>query len=285
MKVKHSKFKNTGILFELLVRQITADSMVDQNSKALGLIKKFFMGSELAKENKLYQSLVNSEQLNEQKANIVISTILDQSSKINRVKLNKEKFNLIKEIKSTYDMNDFFKAKINNYKTLASTYVLFESYTDKKFKNPETIISSKISILEHLTKSKVSTNLSPLVEEFLQQDRPTQMLVQKVMLENFNKKFSNFTDEQKEVLREYIQSVSDSTNLKKFLDKKFKEVRLELLEQLKTITEPVTKIKVQEVITLIKPILESKKIKDEQVSALLQYQELVNELKKVNQRG
>jgi hypothetical protein len=285
MKVKHSKFKNTGILFELLVRQITADSMVDQNSKALGLIKKFFMSSELAKENKLYQSLVNSEQLNEQKANVVISTILDQSSKINRVKLNKEKFNLIKEIKSTYDMNDFFKAKINNYKTLASIYVLFESYTDKKFKNPETIISSKISILEHLTKSKVSTNLSPLVEEFLQQDRPTQMLVQKVMLENFNKKFSNFTDEQKEVLREYIQSVSDSTNLKKFLDKKFKEVRLELLEQLKTITEPVTKIKVQEVITLIKPILESKKIKDEQVSALLQYQELVNELKKVNQRG
>ena len=285
MKVKHSKFKNTGILFELLVRQITADSMVDQNSKALGLIKKFFMSSELAKENKLYQSLVNSEQLNEQKANVVISTILDQSSKINRVKLNKEKFNLIKEIKSTYDMNDFFKAKINNYKTLASIYVLFESYTDKKFKNPETIISSKISILEHLTKNKVSTNLSPLVEEFLQQDRPTQMLVQKVMLENFNKKFSNFTDEQKEVLREYIQSVSDSTNLKKFLDKKFKEVRLELLEQLKTITEPVTKIKVQEVITLIKPILESKKIKDEQVSALLQYQELVNELKKVNQRG
>ena len=285
MKVKHSKFKNTGILFELLVRQITADSMVDQNSKALGLIKKFFMSSELAKENKLYQSLVNSEQLNEQKANVVISTILDQSSKINRVKLNKEKFNLIKEIKSTYDMNDFFKAKINNYKTLASIYVLFESYTDMKFKNPETIISSKISILEHLTKSKVSTNLSPLVEEFLQQDRPTQILVQKVMLENFNKKFSNFTDEQKEVLREYIQSVSDSTNLKKFLDKKFKEVRLELLEQLKTITEPVTKIKVQEVITLIKPILESKKIKDEQVSALLQYQELVNELKKVNQRG
>ena len=285
MKVKHSKFKNTGILFELLVRQITADSMVDQNSKALGLIKKFFMSSELAKENKLYQSLVNSEQLNEQKANVVISTILDQSSKINRVKLNKEKFNLIKEIKSTYDMNDFFKAKINNYKTLASIYVLFESYTDRKFKNPETIISSKISILEHLTKSKVSTNLSPLVEEFLQQDRPTQILVQKVILENFNKKFSNFTDEQKEVLREYIQSVSDSTNLKKFLDKKFKEVRLELLEQLKTITEPVTKIKVQEVITLIKPILESKKIKDEQVSALLQYQELVNELKKVNQRG
>ena len=159
MKVKHSKFKNTGILFELLVRQITADSMVDQNSKALGLIKKFFMSSELAKENKLYQSLVNSEQLNEQKANVVISTILDQSSKINRVKLNKEKFNLIKEIKSTYDMNDFFKAKINNYKTLASIYVLFESYTDRKFKNPETIISSKISILEHLTKNKVSTNL------------------------------------------------------------------------------------------------------------------------------
>lgn len=282
MKVKHSKFKNTGILFELLVRQITADSMANQNSKALGLIKKFFMTSEMAKENKLYQSLVNSEQLTEQKANVVISTILELSSKIDRVKLNKEKFNLIREIKSSYDFQDFFKAKINNYKTLASIYVLFESYTDKKFKNPETIISSKINILEHLTRSNSAANLSPIVEEFLQQDKASRVLVQKVMLEKFNKKFAKLTDEQKEVLREYIQSVSDSTNLKKFLDEKFKQVRLDLLGLQKSIDEPVTKIKVQEVITLINPILESKKIKDEQVSALLQYQELVNELKRVN---
>ena len=282
MKVKHSKFKNTGILFELLVRQITADSMINQNSKALGLIKKYFISSEIAKENKLYQSLVNSEQLAEQKANVVISTILELSSKIDRVKLNKEKFNLIREIKTSYDFQDFFKAKINNYKTLASIYVLFESYTDKKFKNPETIISSKISILEHLTRSNSSTSLSPIVEEFLQQDKASRVLVQKVMLEKFNKKFAKLSDEQKEVLREYIQSISDSTNLKKFLDEKFKQVRLNLLGLQQTIDEPVTKIKVQEVITLINPILESKKIKDEQVSALLQYQELVNELKKVN---
>jgi len=282
MKVKHSKFKNTGILFELLVRQITADSMINQNSKALGLIKKYFISSEIAKENKLYQSLVNSEQLAEQKANVVISTILELSSKIDRVKLNKEKFNLIREIKTSYDFQDFFKAKINNYKTLASIYVLFESYTDKKFKNPETIISSKISILEHLTRSNSSTSLSPIVEEFLQQDKASRVLVQKVMLEKFNKKFAKLSDEQKEVLREYIQSISDSTNLKKFLDEKFKQVRLDLLGLQKSIDEPVTKIKVQEVITLINPILESKKIKDEQVSALLQYQELVNELKRVN---
>jgi hypothetical protein len=282
MKVKHSKFKNTGILFELLVRQITADSMTNQNSKALGLIKKYFISSEMAKENKLYQSLVNSEQLTEQKANVVISTVLEMSTKIDRVKLNKEKFNLIKEVKNSYDFQDFFKAKINNYKTLASIYVLFESYTDKKFKNPETIILSKISILEHLTRSKTSANLSPIVEEFLQQDKASRVLVQKVMLEKFNKKFAKLTDEQKEVLREYIQSVSDSTKLKKFLDEKFKQVRLDLLGLQKTIDEPVTKIKVQEVITLINPILESKKIKDEQVSALLQYQELVNELKRVN---
>jgi hypothetical protein len=282
MKVKHSKFKNTGILFELLVRQITADSMASQNSKALGLIKKFFMNSEMAKENKLYQSLINSEQLNEQKANVVISTILELSSKINKTKLNREKFNLIKEIKSSYDFQDFFKAKINNYKTLASIYVLFESYTDKKFKNPETIILSKVNILDHLTKSNSAANLSPIVEEFLQQDKASRVLVQKVMLEKFNKKFAKLTDEQKEVLREYIQSVSDSTKLKKFLDEKFKQVRLDLLELQKSIDEPVTKIKVQEVIILINPLLESKKIKDEQVSALLQYQELVNELKRAH---
>jgi len=282
MKVKHSKFKNTGILFELLVRQITADSMINQNSKALGLIKKYFINSEMAKENKLYQSLVNSEQLSEQKANVIISTILELSSKIDRTKLSKEKFNLIREIKTSYDFQDFFKAKINNYKALASIYVLLESYTDKKFKNPETIISSKINILEYLTRSNSTANLSPIVEEFLQQDKASRVLVQKVMLEKFYKKFAKLTNEQKEVLREYIQSISDSTKLKSFLDEKFRQVRLDLLELQKTINEPVTKIKVQEVITLINPILESKKIKDEQVSALLQYQELVNELKKVN---
>jgi hypothetical protein len=127
MKIKHNKYKNTGILFELLVRKITSDTMSNGNSKAATLVKKYFTKSELANENKLYQTINNSTSLSEGKAETVISTVLEMSRKLDRDKLAKEKYNLIKEIKDNFDINDFFQAKIKNYKVLASTYTLFES--------------------------------------------------------------------------------------------------------------------------------------------------------------
>jgi len=127
MKIKHNKYKNTGILFELLVRKITADTLSSGNSKAASLVKKYFTKTSLADENKLYQTVNNSIALSESKADSVLSTVLDLSKKLDRDKLAKEKYNLIKEIKNSFDLNDFFQAKIKNYKLLASTYILFES--------------------------------------------------------------------------------------------------------------------------------------------------------------
>ena len=59
-RVKHSKIKNTGILFELISRQITVDVMNgDDKSKSVEMLKKFFNeGTELGKENQLYQVLL-----------------------------------------------------------------------------------------------------------------------------------------------------------------------------------------------------------------------------------
>ena len=136
MKIKHNKYKNTGILFELLVRKITADTLSSGNSKAAALVKKYFTKSELANENKLYQTINNSISLSEGKAETILSTVLDQSKKLDGEKLAKEKYNLIREIKENFDMNDFFGAKIKSYKLLASTYVLLESYSGTDFRIP-----------------------------------------------------------------------------------------------------------------------------------------------------
>jgi hypothetical protein len=68
--IKHSKFKNTGFIFELLVRQITSEIMSgNTNSKAEKILKEFFSSKkELSKELKLYQYLINEKYNSESKA-------------------------------------------------------------------------------------------------------------------------------------------------------------------------------------------------------------------------
>jgi len=279
MKIKHNKYKNTGVLFELLVRKITSDTMSNSNSKAASLVKKYFTKSELANENKLYQTLNRSISLSEGKAESVLSTILDLSRKLDREKLSKEKYNLIREIKDNFDITDFFGAKIKNYKLLASTYILLESVNNSKFGNPESIITSKITILEHITSnpdSKIS--LSPLVEELTQMDKGTRSLAYKIMLEKYNTKFDKLTKEQKEVLKEYINSATDAPKLKEFLNNKFTIISKVLNENISKIKNPALKIKIQEVINLINPILKTRKLKDDHLVALLQYLELSKEI-------
>ena len=267
MKIKHNKYKNTGILFELLVRKITADTLSSGNSKAASLVKKYFTKTSLADENKLYQTVNNSISLSESKADSVLSTVLDLSKKLDRDKLAKEKYNLIKEIK--------------NYKLLASTYILFESVNNKGFANPESIITSKITILEHITSTPDSKmSLSPLVEELMSLDKGTRALTYKIMLEKYNTKFDGLSKDQKEVLKEYINSATDAPKLKEFLNSKFKSISTRLKENVDKIEEPALKIKIQEVINLIDPILESRKLKDDHLVALLQYLELSNEIEK-----
>ena len=282
MKIKHNKYKNTGILFELLVRKITADTLSSGNSKAASLVKKYFTKSELANENKLYQTINQSISLSEGKAESILSTVLDLSRKLDKEALSKEKYNLIREIKENFDMNDFFGAKIKNYKLLASTYVLLESHNNKKFANPESIITSKITILEHITSNPdTKMSLSPLVEELMSLDKGTRALTYKIMLEKYNEKFDGLSKEQKEVLKEYINSATDAPKLKEFLNSKFEGITTILKENIDKIEEPALKIKIQEVINLIEPILESRKIKDDHLVALLQYLELSKEMKVV----
>ena len=281
-QIKHSKYKNTGIIFELLVRKITSDTMSNHDSKAVSLIKKYFVNTELAKENKIYQIISKSHNLSPVKAETTLSTILEINKSLDLAKLSKEKYNLIREIKSTFDIDDFFKAKISNYKLLSSTYTLLEANVSP-VKNLEIIINSKINILEHITVNPLIPNMPlPIANEFEGLDKGTRALVYKIMLEKFNTKFDTLSTEQKEVLKEYINNISNTTQLKSFVDSKFKTLKESLTKSLTQIEDATTKIKVKEVINLITPILESKTVKDDYIISLLQYQELHNELKKIH---
>ena len=280
-QIKHNKYKNTGILFELLVRKITADTMSNHDSKAVNLIKKFFVNSELAKENKIYQTISKAHNISESKAETIISTLLEINKTLDKNQLAKEKYNLIKEIKNNFDLDDFFKAKISNYKLLSSTYTLLEANTSP-VKNLEIIISSKLNIIENVTLPINSTELSPMINEFQDLDKGTRALVYKLMLEKFNTRFDNLSSEQKKVLKEYIINITDTTKLKSFVDASFTTLKENLLKVLSKIEDATIKIKVNEAINLINPVLKSKNLKDEHIVSLLQYQELHSELKKIH---
>jgi len=195
MIVKHSKYKNTGILFELLVRQITSDTLSGVDSKAATILKKHFVKTELGKEYKLYETLLNNIKLSEGKADIIINTLLESAKYLNKSALRRQKYNLIKEIKANYDVDEFFKTKLPNYKTQAAFYTLLEMYDGVNQPEANQVISNKLILLEHLTSAPITTVAKDtLMEEFKSYDKDIRMLTYRALLEKFNSKYANLNE-------------------------------------------------------------------------------------------
>lgn len=281
--IKHSKYRNSGILFELLVRQVTADLIQNQESKAVKILKKYFTNTELGAEYSLYSSLVSSPKLSESKADLLISTILEQYKKLDFEKLEKQKFNLIKEIKKNYDLNEFFKAKIDNYKIYASIYTILESHKNPK-SDIQQIFSNKINLLEHITKEPITDKSAPkaIIEDLMKEDKEIRILAYKILVEKFNSKYEILSERQREVLKNYIASISDTTNLTIYLNEQITTIKKDLSKLVDGIKDPVAKIKVQEVVKFLKPIKENKAIKDETLTGILQFLDLIKELEEAN---
>ncbi len=283
MKIKHSKFKNPGILFELLVRQITVDTLRGADSPAIDMIKKHFVKTELGREYKLYETILKSKVLNEGRANMFISTAIDNSRKLNRSALKKQKYNLIKEIKDYYKVEEFFGAKIKNYKELASLYTLIEGSHSEKSTNTQQLIDNKITLLEFLTKQETSEERKQTVlEEFSSYDKDTRILTYKVLIEKFNTKYDNLSTEQKQVLKEYINSVDSTPSLRNFYNSKIVELKTILSEVINNIKDKATQIKVNEVSKLLMELGKTDKVDSDNLVDLLQYYELIQEIKIAN---
>ena len=284
MNIKHSKYKNTGILFELLVRQVTADTLNGGQSPALNIIKKFFVKSELGKELKLYETLTKSKKLNESRSNLLIQTLLESANKLNRKNLKREKYNLINEIKKHYNLDEFFKTKLPNYKTQAAFYTLVEAQNSSDLIDPEQIVSNKYTILEHLTLGPVNQEKvkDEVIQEFQTYDKDVRMLTYKILLEKFNGKYSDLYESQKEVLKEFITSVDSTPKLRTFYNSRIQMLKEELGVLSKNITDKAVQIKLHEVLPLIVEIEKNLPIKNENIVDLLQYCELVEELKAAN---
>ena len=283
-KIKHSKFKNTGFIFELLVRQITSEVISSNNSKAEKIIKEFFNSKrELSKELKLYQYLINEKYNSEAKAEKFIDTVCEARKKLDESKLTKEKYSLIKTIKENYNIDDLINSNISNYRVLASIYKIFETVTSDVQYEPTDIVSARFTIAESIvnkpTKFKENKNTDFVLETFKQQDELVRNISYKILIESFNKKYKDLSKEQKSLLREYINGMTNATKLKSYINSEVDKVVSSLIEVNKKITDKITKIKLRETVEQIKKIKSSKKIKEEYLSALMIAYELDKELK------
>ena len=284
MNIKHSKYKNTGILFELLVRQITADTLSGVDSKATKILKKYFVKTELGREYKLYETLAKHKNLTEGKAEVVINSIVESSKNLNRGALKRQKYNIIKEISSQYNLDEFFKTKLPNYKSQAALYTLLEIYNSENLSNPNQIIDNKIIILETLTTKPVSKQKveDDLMTEFQSYDKDLRILTYRVMLEKFNGKYESLNENQKSVLKEFINSMDSTPKLKEFYNTKITEIKSELSKLSKKVSNKAVQIKLTEVNNMLTPLGKLSKIDNDDLVNLLQYYALLEELTKAN---
>jgi len=283
MKIKHSKYKNTGILFELLVRQITSDTLKSSNSPAIDILKEYFINTSLGKEYKLYESILKSKVLTEGRATLVIDTILDASTKFNRKSLKKQKYNLINEIKKHYNLESFFGSKISNYKELAALYTLIENINSFKITNPSQLVGNKITLLEYLTKKEIKEDSKQTVlKEFSTYNKDIRTLTYKVLLEKFNGKYDGLTNDQKQILKEYINSVDSTPDLRNFYNTKISELKNILVKETKNIKDKATQIKITEVSKFLIELKKTDKVGDNNLVDLLRYYQLSNEIKIAN---
>lgn len=281
-KSTHSKIKNTIILFELLSRQIASDTIQGkENSPAIKIIKEYFNGStNLAKELTLYQSLVNESYKSTEKANYLINAVVKARKSIDLDKLRLEKYNLIREIKKQYNLEEFFKTSLSDYKLYASIYRVFEGAT---FVNPNELVNSRFTIVEHVVGNKKPKQKSDKVEvsvhEYAKQEESVRLLAYRLLVDKFNEKYKNLSENQKNVLKEYINNVSNTTTLKGFVITEATTLKKDLEKQVKKVDDKVIKIKLNEVINMLEKYTRLKSVNENNVLSLLLYYELQKELK------
>ena len=282
MKIKHSKFRNTGLIFELLVKQIAADTLDGSDSPAVDIIKKFYSDkSSLAKEYKLYEFIVKNKNVSQSKAEAIVSTITEVSRRLDIKSLKTQKYELISEIKKHYSIDEFFGMQVRDYKPLAALYCLLEAQNNNNLIDPKVLIDNKTTILEHLTSAPQNEEevKDTLIEEYSKYDKDLKLLTFKLLLEKFNDKYKDLLPEQKNILKEFITSVNSQSRLRSLVNEEMNKIASAVRNLSSKVKDEVIKIKLDEVSKNINPLSNKDKIKDSHLVNLMQYYDLVNELK------
>lgn len=288
-KLKHSKYKNAGILFELLVRQVTADILNgNEESKANSILRKYFSESnELGKENALYRVIIEEKTKDQSTADRLLDTIIRSRKRLNERAINVQKYELIKEIKENYPIDDFLKGSISNYKLLASIYKVFDDAVNEVQSDPREIFKARSCIVESIAAPKTPSRLvtedekKDIIKVYQQQNEDVRLLAYKLLVDSFNEKYKGLDDKQKVLIREYINNISNTNSLRQYINNEVPIVRKEIMELKSKIDNDVVRIKLDETLNQLDKITKGTLVKENQIMALMLSYELIKELIKI----
>ena len=288
-KLSHSKYRNTGILFELLVRQVTADILNgSDDSKANKILRTFFSESTmLGKENRLYRIIIEEKIKDQVNADRLLNTVVSTRKKLNESELLLQKYNLIKEIKANYPLDDFLKGNIQNYKLLASVYKIFEDAVTQVQCDPRELFKARGCIVEHMVTKASPTKLISedekvdLLKVYQQQNEDVRLLAYKILVDSFNSKYKGLNEKQQVLIREYINNVSNTNSLRQYINAEVPVVSKQLTELKSSVSSNVVRIKMDETIAQLGKISKGTLVKDNHVMAMMLSYELVKELSNI----
>jgi hypothetical protein len=284
--IKHNKLRNTGILFELLARQITSDVMENKkDSVAVKLMREFFnTKKELGKELMLYRAFFNVQNLSEQKAFQLLKLVTEQRKNLDQNALNTQKYHLIKEIKKNFDLKEFFSARIPSYKIYASIYKNFDAAVNgiNDSTTIEELAGSQFTIVEHLSGKTVNREIkehTELANIVRGQEDDIRFLSYKILIERFNEKYKGLDEAQKKLLQEYIYNISNTSKLKSYTQTESRRLAKEIVQSAKKVSDKVVRIKLTEVVSQLQKVEKAIVIKENHMTALLIGYEILKELK------
>lgn len=283
MKIKHSKYKNTGLIYELLVKQITADLIARKESPAVNILRKYYSGEgTIVQEYRAYKAVLEGTNMLTIKAENLINAAIRTAKVINLQELKKAKYSLISDIKESYDIENFFSEPVANYKPLAAFYCLLEVERSQDVVDPQSIVNNKVTLLEYMTsryQSKESVR-DTLIEEYSSYDKDLRLLTFKILLEKFNEKYDKLLPEQKNILKQFI-TLGPTKKLREFLNEEYLKIRKQLEKEIEGFPRGVERIKLQEALRRLEPVTENVGVGDKHLVQVLQYYELLEELKRV----
>lgn len=275
---KHNKKRNVGIIYELFLRHI--GSFVIKNDKksvekATKIIeRRFKKGTELYKEFRIFNALINSSISSEKLACDLISESKIQAKNINQKKLQREKSFLIKEINHSLNDKKFYYRSIPNYRQYANLQNLINEWNSGENSNLKSSVEKEQKILNWLLREKNNENKIKIIE-----NSETNNLVVGLMTEKFNEKYSNFSSSQKEIIQNYaLYGDSDKTKFLSYLSNKKKETLKEISNYKVSCTNQVLLEKIDDVYNNISSI-NVNSIDDKAIVKFLTITELLKELK------
>ena len=281
--VKHNKIKNTAILYELLSRQITVDVLNDtKNSPAVKIFKEFFnKNTEMGKEYELYRILSEKKYSKESHAVKLIEAVVTNRQRLSNRRLNNEKYNLIKTIKENYNVKDFFNTRLPNFKVFASIYKVFGISENP---NPIETTDSTITLIEHITSIQSNeVKKSEILETYTEEDKDLRLLAYELLVDKFNKKYKSLNESQKNLLKNYINNISNTNSLRDDVNDEVVKIKKELKIHLPKVDDTITKIKLTEAINQINNLTKGRVVDEKQVLTLMRYYELIKEIKNVHE--